>query len=292
MASNVLFLHIPKSGGSTLLNLFQANYSSRDLLVMYDARYNQPFKFKYQFSEIRPRARYHTRCIVGHFSYGIDRYIAGEGYSRDWKYVSVLRNPLDRVFSDYLHLRRVNRWPECRHIRKMSFSDFLTSGIWPDANNGQVRRLCGLETECCTIGYGEVNRSHLQLAYHNIANDFLFVGTLNEFDYSIFRIGKALSWNQLRYAKSNRKPRSQVDIELTEQERQLALTYNNLDMELFQDIDGQVKKEISNDSEYQYSLKRFSTEKRSERAAYWAKNRYRRYRRAILKRLRNSLVPY
>lgn len=286
--NKVMFLHIPKSGGSTLLSLFQDKYSTSEMLVMYDVKHNQPLLFKYQFADIPKRRVDSAKFIIGHFGYGVHETMPKE--SDNWSYITMLRDPVKRVFSDYLHLQRVDRWPECKEIKKMTFGDFLRSGIWTDADNGQVRRLCGAENELNKIPFGKVSNIHLDLSLQNIKNKFIYVGLMEDFNNSVNHIGRILGWRDSYYYRANEKPNSQLAAKPSESDIELCKSLNQYDIELYESIK---LNNISTDPvPSAFDIHGGEKTDTIGRLRFLGKSKVRRYMRAIKKRIRLSVCPY
>src|SRR5262245_16000780 len=107
----ILYLHIPKTGGKTLENCIYAQWSSQDYVCdesgyFHAGIYYYPFEFFYdenfQIPEdsIKLLGRDDLRAIMGHFFFGIHRHINGPA-----SYVTLLRNPVDRIQSLWLHAK-------------------------------------------------------------------------------------------------------------------------------------------------------------------------------------------
>ena len=132
----LLQLHIPKTAGSTfkkLLNrqLFggakngEPDRSTDPAIQIYEGVYYYPRGLEENHPKISQGAsdsevpeevrkvlrRPDLRAVLGHFGFGIHRHIP-----RNSVYMTILRDPVDRVLSLYYHIRRWPRSPLQKHI--------------------------------------------------------------------------------------------------------------------------------------------------------------------------------
>ena len=107
----VLFLHIPKCAGLSLSNiLYWQLYSNEDYIYGHyftNGIYHYPVGFflkdlthpiEDQISRIF-LARNDLRAVLGHFYFGIHKKVI-----KPFTYITILRHPLERIFSLYKHL--------------------------------------------------------------------------------------------------------------------------------------------------------------------------------------------
>ena len=154
-----IFLHIPKTAGTSLMHLFAGQYPRGRCLFIYS---HQP-----EVLASSRRLVENVEAIFGHFSYGIHELLDVEA-----QYVTFLRNPIDRVISYFNHQAR-DRHSEFYDdiLRGLTLLDLLES-----------RRCHQVQNHMCQIisGYGAASplhkRSLLDAARHNLATDFAYVG--------------------------------------------------------------------------------------------------------------------
>lgn len=89
MREKIIFLHIPKTAGSSLRQIVEQEYPGDDCLSIYTHRTPE---FLASIQEDVPKAK----AIYGHFSYGIHEFLGIHG-----RYVTFVRNPINRVLSYY-----------------------------------------------------------------------------------------------------------------------------------------------------------------------------------------------
>lgn len=143
----LLHLHIPKCAGSSLRASILRS-TPKDLCIEYNSI--DPYDIKKSlegFSDIIgrfPRAR----IISGHFPYGVHQVIPS---GRKFKYISCLRNPLERIISQYRHSMVYNLsvidQDEAQFLASSSFFDYVLSGYGAITYiNSQARLVSGLLT--------------------------------------------------------------------------------------------------------------------------------------------------
>jgi Galactose-3-O-sulfotransferase len=199
-----LFLHIPKTAGTTLQNVIYQQYSvpGDNGNMFYDGIYYFPYGFhkarRPGFTPVVREmfAREDLRAVTGHFWYGAHALIP-----RPCFYITLLREPVDRVTSLYHHITP--------HV---TLDEFATEFGCREADNDQTRRIAGAEPP-----YGRCSRDMLQLAKRNLRDRFAFVGTTDRFDESLIALKRLLGWEYVFYLpiliNRNRPPRSGLERE-------------------------------------------------------------------------------
>ena len=90
----LVFMHIPKTAGTTLYPSLQWNYPPHQTLHI-----DIPKNEMYRMEGVPLEYRSSLRLLHGHFAFGIHKYIP-----RSCRYVTVLREPVARVVSAYKHV--------------------------------------------------------------------------------------------------------------------------------------------------------------------------------------------
>lgn len=204
LIDNLIFLHIPKAGGSTLRTIFidqhtRVNQDAESIYVINRTR-DAP-----AFSKLSPKKKEKISLLVGHFAYGIHKELPGNS-----RYVTMLRDPVDRVLSAYHYSKSFDRSDAFRVIQEnnMDVVEFAEQygGSW--LINGQTKILAGAEPQT------SLSDEELYLnALKNIENHFLYVGLLESFDRSLIHLQKVLNWSTPYYTIRNKtRKKSSVDI--------------------------------------------------------------------------------
>ena len=79
----IIFTHIPRTGGKTIDNLLQNNFSNG--MTLYHRQYINPLIVRKEYD-----------FIAGHIPYGIHKYFPD---CNDFKYITFMRDPIERWIS-------------------------------------------------------------------------------------------------------------------------------------------------------------------------------------------------
>jgi hypothetical protein len=183
---NLIFLHIPKAAGSTLHPVLERHYSKRAYRTISLPEQLEAVK---QLPQAECR---HIRLLKGHMPFGMHSYL--EGRSR---YVTLLRHPAERVISHFYYVKRTPGHYLHHHLaRGMSLTEFASSGLSGEMDNGQVRLLSGHDQD---IPCGQCTRDLLDTARSNIEQHFAVAGLTERFDESLVLMAIELGWNWTPY---------------------------------------------------------------------------------------------
>ena len=146
----------------------------------------------------------------------------------------VVREPAVRVLSLYHHAKRAAHKPRLyRMINEggLSLRDFVTSIGYTQAENGQTRRLAGLEPP-----FGECTPEMLERAKRNLREEFAAVGVLERLEESLRVISETLGWDRCDHSafeSRNVNPARPRLTEIPAEVRRLIERQNELDNELY-----------------------------------------------------------
>lgn len=223
------FLHIHKTGGSTLQGILNRNFHKQEILDI------PRIKSTHIYRDINPELLKGLKMVKGHFLFGIHQLHSGI----EAKYITMLREPEIRLVSLYHHLLRVPGLPLHDEIknRHLSLADFLNEGLMDIADNGMTRFIAGENPS-----FGMCNEALFEKAKANL-DSFFFVGINEKYEESVLLLGKKMNIRFPYYAKANvNKKRSPLS-ELDHETRLLVDRYSFWDRKL-----------------YDYALERFSKE--------------------------------
>ena len=209
----LIFLHIAKTGGTTLGNILSSLYPVSQQLSAHVGPTDSALgvwphePFGRAWSELSEQRKDDIKHVAGHSLFGIHRVM-----DRPCRYVAMLRDPIDRVASSYYYIATQPGIPVHRDIVDGSgIEDYIRSKKGLDPHNYQTRILCG--DEAYNANWAQVGQvlatpmplEALETAKGNLDRHFLVVGPMEEFDKVLMllkvRLGKPLQF--FLYEKKN-----------------------------------------------------------------------------------------
>jgi hypothetical protein len=216
----LIFLHLPKTAGSTLARVIEQQYPAGAVLALYDSATGEELR---SIPEDRMRR---LRVVMGHFYFGAHRFA-----SRPATYVTVLRDPIERVISHYYYVRRDATHYLHGAAQKLSLADYIRFCNLAEPNNDQTRLLCGeyqgaIPTTCID--------AMLPLAKKNLREHCAVVGLTEDFDRSLLLIKRRLGWRYPFYERQNVTSGRPRRADLPVDTLRVLQAYNRLDVELYE----------------------------------------------------------
>ena len=184
----VVFVHVPKTGGTSLGGVLRRQY--RPTNTIHFSSLDKPLN---EFEGIPYGERVRANLVWGHMHFGVDRWLP-----QPTEYVTVLRDPVARVWSLYNYITREPRHPLHQEVvdSGMTLTEFVESDIdLKQLENGQTRQLSGQQGM-------EVGREHLDLAIKNLRRCAV-VGTTEQFDEGLILMKRAFGWHTPIYLRRN-----------------------------------------------------------------------------------------
>ena len=193
----LVFIHIPKTAGTSLRRAMGHAYAPSERLYLYDAPHLEGAMLRREFLELPAERRAGLRFVMGHFVYGVHRSIPHNS-----RYVTILRDPVERVVSHYYHYLQVvdaNKSSRPAEERRLLERDNVTLEAWAfdlrriESDNQLVRHICGLRE----VPYGACTDQMLTVALDNIEQHFelvMFAEAMNADTRRLgYRLGYAIS---------------------------------------------------------------------------------------------------
>lgn len=191
----LIFLHIPKTAGSTLGYPMHRQYP-RESIFLIDGNYPEKSVQKFLSLPIEERNQY--SCISGHIPFGLHQHI-----SQDVHYVTILRDPVERLISLYHHIlhEETHYLYQAVTSEQMTLLDFVSSRLSTELCNDQTRRISGLGEWNQKTDQTRVDEHVFQKALENIETFFPVIGLTEMFDHSLLLMKDAFSWKNVFYSR-------------------------------------------------------------------------------------------
>ncbi|MEA4858208.1 MAG: sulfotransferase [Solidesulfovibrio sp.] len=216
-----LFLHLPRTAGTTLNRLLERRFAPQEVLSLYS-------RDDFARNAVVDRRRLDgLRLIQGHVL--LTDYEAFTFYDAPVRVFTFLREPVARVISEYFFLRT---WPG-QHLYPllnepgMDLAAYVTSGhklLRYKGANFMTRVLSGLDPDARP-------QAALERAMENLRRRFVCFGLTERFDESLLLLADVLGLTDLLYERQNVLRRPEAERATTE-ERALVAARNSLDTAL------------------------------------------------------------
>ncbi len=215
----VIFLHLPKTAGTTLNRLIEWEYR---LSEMYSV---DPVLFEWSAAHLRKlsltRLR-KTRMFKGHMFFGLH-----ETLPQPSTYITVLRDPVERVLSAFYFMRSYKLHPLYWKLRreKWTIEDFVERST---RDNVQCKIIAGADYHApCT-------EAILEKAIYHLSHYFSVVGLSERFEESLALMKLRFGWQLKFYSSFNVTRARPKTADLSPTTLDLITKRNRFDVALYQ----------------------------------------------------------
>lgn len=267
----LIFLHIPKTAGSTFHMILSSRFHKSETKNVFGSRYSEPEI--YDFIEQGKIRKHSLALLKGHMPFGLHEYIDNKA-----EYITFLRNPIDRVVSQYYYVKKNQYNPLHAQVEKqgMSISDFVSSGIAIGMNNGQCRFLAG---DLDHFAFNACTDELLMRALDHVKRHFIWLGVTDRFDESVLLLSRILGWRRPPfYIRENvsKVRKNLADIDPSEIE--VIKEYNKYDLALYDYANSWLDGQIEDCAEFPELLSVFrDRNSKIQRRWSWLPERLRRH---------------
>ncbi len=195
----LIFVHIQKTGGMTLQRMLRARYGpsvwSRAI-----TRLKRQSLEGLPIQDAAGRLPASRRYFAGHFGYGVHTLLPSPS-----TYITVLREPIDRLVSLYYYSRDTPHAFYHSHAQGKTIEQFLLDTELHELDNGQLRFIIGNETDFFLdrSGYGCCDQQLLDRGKRILREEFLLAAPLDQFDAFVLLLGRELGWRHSYYLRQN-----------------------------------------------------------------------------------------
>ena len=193
-----IFIHIPKTAGTTFLNIIKRNYEPNKRFIIDGLR---PFESIDKFKSLSIDRKQSFQMIGGHFSLGLHEFL------NDFSgYITYLRNPIDHFISTYYYIKRIKLHKQYEIANDFkNINDFICFRKKQNQDNLQTRHLSGIATdmEKGTICFDKEGDKYFKVAKENLLDKIKYVFVTDRMDESLLYLNKVLNWNKINYRREN-----------------------------------------------------------------------------------------
>lgn len=222
----IFFLHFPRTGGTTIDEIFASNLDHNEIIAIYS-------KSDYeQYSSVDTVYLENIKYITGHLL--LENLTPPTFYGKEVNAFTFLRDPVKRLFSEYNFLKswKHQHLYDYLNYNNINFSQYIKSTekiLLYRGKNFMTRCLSGDSLEKMT----DISSS-LEKAKYNLINNLWFFGIQERFIESILLLSEKSGLSNVLHQRHNSlKKLKSNNPEPTVEEIQIVNDYNWADIELY-----------------------------------------------------------
>ena len=214
----VIFLHVPKAAGSTLNRLIEWEYPLAEIYSVDPVFYKWSWEHLQHLSKERLKK---TRVFKGHMLFGLHPILPQPA-----TYITVLREPVDRVLSAFYFMRGYKLHPLYWRLKFGSYSleDFVRRSR---RENVQCKILAGADY------YQPCTAEICERAQKNLSQYFSVVGLTERFEESLALMKLRFGWKLRHYSSFNVTRSRPRKADLPQSDLDLIREKNSFDVSLY-----------------------------------------------------------
>jgi hypothetical protein len=220
--NRLIFLHLPKTAGVNVRELLSRQYRHLPTFIRGAPDHRLLF-------QMHARDREAFRVVGGHYRFGL--HLLFDSPSR---YMTFLRDPIERVISHYAYIRwqALHEWHERVNAANLSLEQWVRFGIAHAFDNLQVRWLAPHANQ--DVPFRHTTRQMLDEAKRVIEERVDFLGITERYEESIRLFGRQLDWREpVTVERLNVSPNRQAAADIPPSTMAAILDHNVLDIELY-----------------------------------------------------------
>ena len=229
--SVVIFVHIPKTAGTTLRHIIQSQFQPNNVFEFYSLKTQPPKVLKgiEKYNSLSEAQKKTIKFISGHFGVGLHEFI-----QRPCTYITILRNPVERVVSYYYFLLRNQN----KIVQNKTLLEFIQT--YGGVHNSMTCYLSGLTLKAqvkepnLNLEQQRFEPEILEQAKANLQKYFKVVGFVERFDETCILLKKILGWNiSPFYIRKNVSKHQNWTQDIPKDTLNLIEKFNELDLQLY-----------------------------------------------------------
>lgn len=229
--SIVIFTHIPKTAGTSLRHIIQSQFQPQQVFEFYHLKTQPPKVLKgiEKYNNLTANQKKAIKFVSGHVGFGLHEFLP-----RPCTYITVLRDPVERVVSYYYFLLRNQN----NLVKNKSLSEFIQT--YGGVHNSMTCYLSGLTLKVqlrdpsIELKSQQFAQETLEIAKANLKQHFQLVGLVERFDETCILLRKILGWNLASfYVKKNVAKHGNLIENLPQDTLNLIQKFNELDIQLY-----------------------------------------------------------
>lgn len=229
----LIFLHIPKTAGTTLNRIIEWQYNPFLIFTM------DPYRIRAtaeRLATLPESRRSKLQVVRGHLYYGVHEFLP-QGAT----YITMLREPVARFLSSYYFVQRRPLHPMHRKVttERVGVEDFIR--LTPHKQNFQCKLIAGVK------GNESCDQAMLNRAKEHLARSFSVVGICERFEESLVVLARTFNW-EIPYYENRKVAKTRHKVEPIEIE--MIREHNRFDLELY-DFGKQLFEELVRKNEAQ-----------------------------------------
>lgn len=224
MSNPLFFLHIPRTGGTTLNSILESHFAPEEILRMYKKTEYERHR-SLDLSFLGP-----IKLITGHLL--LEHTDPPSIYGIPVRVVTFLRDPMERLASEYAFLRswKQNHLYQVLNDKNVSFAEYLQSRdprLFYRGKNFMTRCISGMSFRDEPYPADAVAK-----AKRNLQDRFLFFGLQERFTESLVLLSEMLNLSNMLHERRNAL-KNDSRPSLTEEDIALAEKLNQGDREVY-----------------------------------------------------------